>query len=87
MQDKGIGVSSNIEQTQYLMHYENASQYRRELHKEVTNALEIVPHDTMFRQQLYKSICSIPHSLPLDVAERIRGEIFEMVNNKLKPIQ
>lgn len=68
------------------MHYETAQQYRRELHKEVTNALMIVPHDTMFRQQLYKSICSIPHSLPLDVAAKIREEIFEMVNNKLKPI-
>lgn len=66
--------------------YELAQAYRRELHKEVTNALMIVPHDTMFRQQLYKSICSIPHALPLDVAERIRAEVFEMVNQKLKHI-
>jgi len=68
------------------MHYETAAQYRRDLHREVNNALDIVPHDTLFRQQLYKSICSIAHSLPLDVAERIRSEVFEMVNNKLKPI-
>jgi len=67
--------------------YELAQAYRRDLTREVNNAMAIVPHDTMFRQQLYKSICSIPHSLPLDVAERIRSEVFEMVNNKLKPIQ
>ena len=68
------------------MHYETAQQYRRELHKEVTNALMIVPHDTMFRQQLYKSICSIPHALPLDVAAKIREEIFEELNKKFKHI-
>ena len=68
------------------MHYETAQAYRRDLTREVNKALEIVPHDTMFRQQLYKSICSIAHSLPMDVAERIRAEVFEMVNNKLKPI-
>ena len=68
------------------MHYETAQAYRRELHKEVTNALMIVPHDTMFRQQLYKSICSIPHSLPLDVAAKIREEIFEELNKKFKSI-
>jgi hypothetical protein len=68
------------------MHYETAQQYRRELHREVTNALEIVPHDTMFRQQLYKSICSIPHALPLDVAAKIRDEIFEELNKKLRTI-
>ena len=49
--------------------------------------MAIVPHDSMFKTQLYKSICSIAHSLPLDVAERIRAEVFEMVNNKLKTIQ
>jgi hypothetical protein len=68
------------------MHYETAQQYRRDLTREVKNALEIVPHDTAFKTQLYKSICSIAHSLPLDVAERIRAEVFELVNNKLKPI-
>jgi len=68
------------------MHYETAQQYRRELYREVTKALEIVPHDTMFRQQLYKSICSIPHSLPLDVAAKIREEIFEELNKKLRTI-
>lgn len=68
------------------MHYETAAQYRRDLHREVNNALDIVPHDTLFRQQLYKSICSIAHSLPLDVAERIRGEVFEELNKKLKHI-
>jgi len=67
--------------------YELAQAYRRDLTREVNNAMAIVPHDNMFRQQLYKSICSIAHSLPLDVAERIRAEVFEMVNNKLKPIQ
>jgi len=66
--------------------YELAQAYRRDLTREVNNALEIVPHDTAFRQQLYKSICSIAHSLPLDVAAKIREEIFELVNNKLKPI-
>ena len=66
--------------------YELAQQYRRDLTREVNNAMAIVPHDTAFKTQLYKSICSIPHSLPMDVAERIRGEVFEMVNNKLKPI-
>jgi len=69
------------------MHHETAQAYRRDLHREVTRAMEIVPWDTAFKTQLYKSICSIPHSLPLDVAERIRSEVFEMVNNKLKPIQ
>lgn len=68
------------------MHYETAQQYRRDLTREVNNAMAIVPHDTAFKTQLYKSICSIPHSLPMDVAERITGEVFEMVNNKLKPI-
>ena len=68
------------------MHYETAQQYRRDLHKEVNNALMIVPHDTMFRQQLYKSICSIPHALPLDVAAKIREEIFEELNKKFKSI-
>jgi len=67
--------------------YELAQAYRRDLTREVNKALEIVPHDTLFRQQLYRSICSIAHSLPLDVAAKIREEIFEMVNNKLKPIQ
>jgi len=66
--------------------YELAQQYRRDLTREVTRAMEIVPWDNAFKTQLYKSICSIAHSLPLDVAERIRAEVFEMVNNKLKPI-
>ena len=66
--------------------YDQAQAYRRVLTLEVNNAMAIVPHDTMFRQQLYKSICSISHSLPLDVAERIRSEVFEVVNQKLKQI-
>jgi len=68
------------------MHYETAKQYRRDLTLEVNNALEIVPHDTAFKTQLYKSICSIAHSLPLDVAAKIREEIFEEVNKKLRTI-
>jgi len=68
------------------MHYENAAQYRRDLTCEVTRALEIVPWDTAFKTQLYKSICSIAHSLPLDVAAKIREEIFEELNKKLKHI-
>jgi len=68
------------------MHYETAQQYRRDLTREVNNAMAIVPHDNMFRQQLYKSICSIAHSLPLDVAAKIREEIFEDLNKKFKPI-
>jgi hypothetical protein len=66
--------------------YDQAQQYRRELLREVNNAMAIVPHDTAFKTQLYKSICSISHSLPLDVAERIRSEVFEVVNQKLKQI-
>jgi len=68
------------------MHYETAAQYRRDLTREVNNAMEIVPHDTAFKTQLYKSICSIAHSLPLDVAAKIREEIFEEVNKKLRTI-
>ena len=64
--------------------YNQAQKYRQLLHHEVINALDIVPHDTMFRQQLYKSICSIPHELPVDVAARIRQEIFEEINQRLK---
>jgi hypothetical protein len=67
--------------------YDNAQAYRVMLHKEITNALEIVPHDTAFRTQLYKSICSISHELPLDVAAKIRAEAFETVNKHLKQIQ
>ena len=66
--------------------YQSAQAYRQDLHREVIGALQIVPHDAAFKTQLYKSICSIEHNLPLDVAERIRAEVFEMVNNKLKPI-
>ena len=68
------------------MHYETAQAYRLDLTREVNNAMRIVPWDTAFKTQLYKSICSIPHSLPLDVAAKIREEIFEMVNQKLKHI-
>lgn len=69
------------------MHYETAQQYRIALNREITNALDIVPHDTAFKTQLYKSICSIAHSLPLEVAERIRQEAFEIVNKRLNQIQ
>jgi hypothetical protein len=68
------------------MHHAAAQAYRLELHREITNALEIVPHDTAFRTQLYKSICSIPHELPLEIAEKIRQEAFETVNKHLKHI-
>ena len=68
------------------MYYEKARQYRLMLHNEVIGALEIVPHDAAFKTQLYKSICSIEHNLPLDIAERIRSEVFEIVNQKLKQI-
>lgn len=68
------------------MHYETAQAYRIALNREITNALEIVPHDAMFRTQLYKSICSIPHGLPLDVAAKIREEAFQEVNKRLNPI-
>lgn len=67
--------------------YNSAQAYRIALNHEVTNALEIVPHDTAFRTQLYKSICSIPHSLPIDVATKIREEIFKEVNKKLNIIK
>lgn len=66
--------------------YELAQAYRRDLTREVNNAMAIVPHDTMFKTQLYKSICSIAHSLPLDVAAKIREEIFEELNKRFKPI-
>ena len=66
--------------------YEEARQYRIMLHNEVTRAMEIIPWDTAFKTQLYKSICSISHALPLDVAAKIREEIFEELNKKLKHI-
>jgi hypothetical protein len=66
--------------------YQSAQAYRQDLHREVINAMEIVPHDAAFKTQLYKSICSIEHNLPLDIAERIRSEVFEIVNQKLKQI-
>jgi len=66
--------------------YELAQAYRRDLTREVTRAMEIVPWDTAFKTQLYKSICSIAHSLPLDVAAKIREEIFEELNKRFKPI-
>ena len=66
--------------------YESAQLYRIALHREVKNALDIVPHDTAFKTQLYKSICSIPHGLPIEVAERIRSEVFEYVNKRLNII-
>jgi hypothetical protein len=66
--------------------YQSAQAYRQDLHREVIGALEIVPHDAAFKTQLYKSICSIEHNLPLDIAERIRSEVFEIVNIKLKQI-
>jgi hypothetical protein len=66
--------------------YQSAQAYRQDLHCEVINAMEIVPHDAAFKTQLYKSICSIEHNLPLDIAERIRSEVFEIVNQKLKQI-
>lgn len=66
--------------------YQSAQAYRQDLHREVINAMEIVPHDAAFKTQLYKSICSIEHNLPLDIAERIRSEVFEIVNIKLKQI-
>ena len=69
------------------MHYESAQAYRIALHREVKNAMDIVPHDTMFKTQLYKSICSIEHNLPIEVAERIRQEAFEIVNKHLNQIQ
>ena len=68
------------------MHYETAQAYRRDLTREVNNAMAIVPHDTAFKMQLYKSICSIAHALPLDVAAKIREEIFEELNKKFKSI-
>jgi hypothetical protein len=66
--------------------YQTAQAYRQDLHREIINAMEIVPHDAAFKTQLYKSICSIEHNLPLDIAERIRSEVFEIVNQKLKQI-
>lgn len=68
------------------MHYETAQSYRIALNREITNALDIVPHDTMFRTQLYRSICSIPHGLPLEVAAKIREEAFHEVNKRLNQI-
>ena len=66
--------------------YQTAQAYRQDLHREVINAMAIVPHDKAFKTQLYKSICSIEHGLPIDIAEKIRSEVFEIVNQKLKHI-
>lgn len=69
------------------MYYEQARQYRIMLHNEVTKAMEIVPWDSNFKTQLYRSICSIAHGLPLDVAAKIRDEAFQEVNKRLNKIQ
>lgn len=67
--------------------YNDAQQYRIALNREITNALYIVPWDTEFKTQLYKSICSIAHGLPFEVAAKIRDEAFQEVNKRLNPIR
>ena len=63
--------------------YEEARQYRVKLHREVHNAMKIGVFDQQFKTNLYKALMSIPTQLPYNIAEKIRTEIFEAVNEQL----
>jgi hypothetical protein len=61
-----------------------ALKYRQLLHREVFYAWQIMPHDTPWKTNLYKALCSIPSMLPVDIQQRILNEQFEELNEKLK---